>query len=1706
MTAGGAARGSSAPAEVLPPGTVITFYSYKGGTGRSMAVANTACILAEEAHDPRGVLMIDWDLEAPGLHRYFESRTSAPDAPGLLELLCALRDEGAETFFARLDDELARCALPIATPHPLWMIRAGQIDASYAGRLAAFNWETMFRRDPAVFTRFAGELARRYRYVLIDARTGMNDSSGICSMLMPEKLVLVFTPNHQSLDGVLDAARRAAAYRKGSSDLRPLTVFPLASRIDAQDSLQRTAWRTGGMLPSGVKVVGYQPRFERLFEEVYGVEGCDLAGYFEAVQVPHDTAFAYGERVAMLEPGTQDRFSLASSYRHLARYLTRDEPPWSTGEPLFDVVLLHAGIDTPRVRKLADELRAHGLNPWFQETILHLGATLFLGTESIDRAMASARWVALCAGSATLDALEPWAAVAYRHAKPVIPILFEDYRGDALPLALEAMQGVDFRRPGAMESLINGISEDDIVVVAEPRRESVPVERDKLAARIVGSSAQMAYVAPFKVHLCWFENSDTDLACAAIARMLYEFLHRPLEDDAVARPGVEIPVEYGRDLAGLLDALPDDLSADGVASSEVGSLRIEPVGVRLVIALLDTAAFHSERDRRTVRRARARWSTGRADEYFLPVLVNSGDVWSTEFRSQRSHEIGPMGFSGSPDVGATRWMIGPMIARTAGAALLRRVHDLAPPVPRLLFSYSEQDGVGLARTLASSLRNHSIEVHLSLGEPPAGARDQMTRQLERAGDDAVVMAIRTDRYAENPAREAELLAAKRAGVPIVTVLALDDGEPMTSAYAGNHRTLVWNPDRELELAARCTQAWLHGHHFRAHAAAALASAGLPDDSDILPRRPELVDVVGVRPGRRLIVHPDPPLPDADAALLRAADPSIRIATPTTLLGRVLLVQDPAPALTGTAIALSLSPAEDLPRVADGRVGSGITQEHLDDAVASIAVAMLRSGARIAFGGSFHRNPYGRDLAELHRAYGGLGARASAQLMYFVNPAMMDSVMLDPAEFEPIHVPAPESASEFTDVYQVLWTFAMRERMAEHCTGRVLLGGRARPRRVGHEAGYSGPWPGLLEEAWRTLRRGRALYIAGGFGGAAGAIAAMLVSGAIPDAFTTGHHAGMPLADLTSRVDAARRELLDAGGAADTLLGLPSGRLLQIDDLAGDVLQRWQRFSGGDREAWTNGLSVDENLRLFRSTDRTEIAHLMFEGLRRIAAPARELKLALYHGDIASVPNVDGYAVTVTPGVPTTAAAAALSARMTPTGAASIVSSVVEAIEVSNLPGTHVLVVPLELPPVGQAVEAATVEFLARDVARTADRRGLASIATITFATGLGMSFQDSVPVMIAGVRAGRGRLPSTLVFCETDPARYELLRSALGPEAVELRAGPPSSRSAGRAVLNIDVDEPRPSSAGRVSCALYLVGGRVSTADRRRADGDQVIAPRKDVSLTRATWQTLRQPVRDFDGSLRVGRMLWRELLSEDIRVPLADLGDRSLAVLGTGAASELPWELMMEDRDDALPLAGGIVRRLALAVRHRPAALDPGRARLRVLIAAEPREPAAEADAVAAAVGGRADVHVTRVTDPLEAVVDRLAWGCDVLHYIGSVSDADLSLAGRTLASVERSWTPPGLVYLSVYRPADPRPVRAWPPPAVAVAKTVLRAGASSVIIALEVDEASACRFAALAYARLAAGHRLGHAVRDARRELFRTRNVDWGNFLLFGDDDLIL
>ncbi|HEY0985440.1 MAG TPA: CHAT domain-containing protein, partial [Kofleriaceae bacterium] len=1080
---------------------------------------------------------------------------------------------------------------------------------------------------------------------------------------------------------------------------------------------------------------------------------------------------------------------------------------------------------------------------------------------------------------------------------------------------------------------------------------------------------------PLKVHLCWFANDSTDPLCAAVAHHLHEILHRPLADAPVQRPGIEIPVEHGRSLAGLLDAL------------EQG--REPAAGVRLVVAILDGAAFASDADRRVLRRARSRWGQARPGEVFLPIVVGGG--WIAELGADPGFEVLTVDDPAEVDDPVRRWRLGIQVCIAAGRALLARRASAEPPQPRVLLSYARSDGAALTRTLAACFAT-DLQLAVWHDRSPAPTGAELARQLQRANGDAVVLIVRTDRYSESPECTLELLAAKQSRAPIVTLMATEDGEITAPAYSGNHRTMNWKDGRELEVAGRCVQAWLHGHHFRAGAVAALALAGLPADSDILPRHPELLDLVGIgRTGRRLVVHPDPPLTDGDAAVLRTAAPAVRIATPTTLFGRVLLARDPEPPLTGTTLAFSLSVAEDLPWLNEGKVDGGLTQEHLEDVIYSIVLATLRSGARIAYGGDLRPEKtaaatargYARHLIELHRAYGGLGTRGSAQLLCYLGRGADEDVGRERIEFAPTTVKPPPGSDRFPELRSVLWHLAMRELMAEDCTGRVLLGGKLHPRTTAHGAGYSGPWPGLLEEAWRTLRRDRALYVVGGFGGSAGLIATMLRTGELPPLFARATHRGTPLEALTEQVDVARRALTGEGVSADVVLLLEPGKYADLEDLARMVLERWRRFVDGDAEAWNNGLSLEENRRLLCSTDRTEITYLVFEGLRRLGrTPDGELQLALYLGDIASVPQVEGYAVTVTPGVPPVGASAALLPHTDRTRAAPLAAVrpvELEAVRTGDLAGSHVLVAQLELPPQGQDLAPAVIAHLAEQVAAEASRVGLESVACPVFGTTLGLSVADSTRAMVEGFRRGRGEQPKKLVFCEIDGGRYDALRDALGDGAVELRAGAPAPPRTTGPVLNVDLEEPGITGHGRVRATL------LSSAVR-------AVVPLHDGELPRALWDELQRPIRDFDASIRIGRTLWRELMSAPIRDELAQLRELPLVVLGDKAASTIPWELLVEDRDGASLYPGGVVRRIALRGAFRPPAEQVERSRLRVLLVADPhgdlRGAVPEADAVERALKGRADVIVKRLQRDeatVAAVKAELARGHhDVFHYAG--------------------------------------------------------------------------------------------------------------------------
>jgi len=331
-------------------GRIITFYSYKGGTGRTMALANVACLLAKITKVKNRVLMIDWDLEAPGLHRFFSTKFKKRygtdccnnqdfiSQPGLIEFFRdkrkailknpsfknILSEEETKEILESLD--LSKYILQSDIPN-LSFIKAGAFDENYSSRVNTFDWEGFYIKVPLFFKLLAEKLTKLYKYILIDSRTGLTDTSGICTMLMPEYLVVVFTPNKQSLSNLPSLIVDAATFRKASDDFRPLIVYPLPSRIEIAENDLRKLWRYGNRKK---KVDGYQNLFENLFREIYDLSDseCKLDKYFDDIQIQHLPRYAYGEEIAVLEKHSKDRLSITQSYENFTKRLFESINPW----------------------------------------------------------------------------------------------------------------------------------------------------------------------------------------------------------------------------------------------------------------------------------------------------------------------------------------------------------------------------------------------------------------------------------------------------------------------------------------------------------------------------------------------------------------------------------------------------------------------------------------------------------------------------------------------------------------------------------------------------------------------------------------------------------------------------------------------------------------------------------------------------------------------------------------------------------------------------------------------------------------------------------------------------------------------------------------------------------------------------------------------------------------------------------------------------------------------------------------------------------------------------------------------------------------------------------------------------------------------------------------------------------------------------------
>lgn len=339
---------------ITAPGEVTTFYSFESGTARSIALSNTAVLLAGRDNATVPVLMIDWDTESPGLHHHFGRQD---ERPGLLEYFQACQDHLRTLGHgpaAADDTALARCVLEavdwelyverVDESRPLYLMRAGRFDDNYGERADQMDWDSLFAACPALFRCFGEHLGRRFRHVLIDARSGRSAAVSICTTLLPSRLVTLFTPNQRSLDGLSGVVTRAIDYRcSHEEEQRPLLVYPLPSSIDSADCERRIQWRRGDPQRG---LPGYQPVLEKLLRQCYSLSRLSLDSYFNEVQLQQTNAMSGGDQLPAVIARDADRFSLTRTFETLLAWLADGRFPWQS----LDEVRLADAIASARAR------------------------------------------------------------------------------------------------------------------------------------------------------------------------------------------------------------------------------------------------------------------------------------------------------------------------------------------------------------------------------------------------------------------------------------------------------------------------------------------------------------------------------------------------------------------------------------------------------------------------------------------------------------------------------------------------------------------------------------------------------------------------------------------------------------------------------------------------------------------------------------------------------------------------------------------------------------------------------------------------------------------------------------------------------------------------------------------------------------------------------------------------------------------------------------------------------------------------------------------------------------------------------------------------------------------------------------------------------------------------------------------------------------
>ncbi len=496
-----------------------------------------------------------------------------------------------------------------------------------------------------------------------------------------------------------------------------------------------------------------------------------------------------------------------------------------------------------------------------------------------------------------------------------------------------------------------------------------------------------------------------------------------------------------------------------------------------------------------------------------------------------------------------------------------------------------KNGIKIAEDLKEFIDNSQMRNFFDATDIATGYRfdEEIIENIKKS----TLIAIHSDIYSSRYWCQKEILCAKENNRPIIAVDTLEEFEDRRFPFATNvpgvhvHVNGSTNRNDLLRILGSALLETVRFFYSELLLQEYINGDWIESDVKILSRPPEVCDIEkilfcdgnNIKCKHNSLVYPEPPVYTEELNFLNKL--GIKTSTPLTIDFHYPLNKN---------IGISISDLSD-----EELICTGQSSKHLVLLSQDIARHLLARNAILIYGGDLRQDGFTQFIFDealtlKTRMQSKDGIRIKNFIAWPIYKNDTVDIKMWKAEYKPIaemvEFQAPEDVKDLIPNVEsflpptnpqnlFVWSRClteMRKKMIGDCDARICAGGR--------HFGYKGKMPGVLEEIVIAIKMKKPLFLLGGFGGVTASVCKLIKSGITPEELTL---------DWQIENNSGYKDLLDFCISRDIQYSVDYNLVIETIKSAN----------------LNNGLSKEENERLFTTPYIDEVLNLVFKGLKSI---------------------------------------------------------------------------------------------------------------------------------------------------------------------------------------------------------------------------------------------------------------------------------------------------------------------------------------------------------------------------------------------------------------------------------------------------------------------------------------------------------------------------